>query len=52
VPEHANFERLKGYLQTDKKTIGGRLFFVLPTEIGKVQITDDVDEGLIDQVLR
>jgi len=52
VPEEAKTERLRAYLQTDKKTIGGRTFFVLPTKIGTVQITDDVDEELISQVLR
>ena len=38
-------------LKTDKKTIGGRPFFVLPTEIGKVIVTDDVADGLVDQVI-
>ncbi len=51
IPLDANRDRLKGYLLTDKKTIGGRPFFVLPTAIGRVEITSDVDDSLIDQVL-
>jgi 3-dehydroquinate synthase len=43
--------QIKGFLKTDKKTVAGRPFFVLPTEIGKVVITDAVSEELIDQVL-
>ncbi len=51
IPERSEPGRLKGYLQTDKKTVGGKVFFVLPTEIGKVKITDNVEEKMIDQVL-
>jgi 3-dehydroquinate synthase len=51
IPATANRDRLKGYLLTDKKTVAGRPFFVLPTAIGRVEITADVDEALIDQVL-
>lgn len=51
IPAVSNREKLKGYLLTDKKTVAGRPFFVLPTSIGTVEITADVDEALIDQVL-
>lgn len=51
IPATANRDKMKGYLLTDKKTVAGRPFFVLPTAIGHVKITDDVDEALIDQVL-
>jgi 3-dehydroquinate synthase len=36
-----------GLLQADKKTVDGRVHFVLPTKIGKVEIADDVPEALI-----
>ena len=36
-------ERLGG----DKKTIGGRVHFVLPTEIGAVKVVSDIDRSLI-----
>ncbi len=34
-------------LQADKKTQNGRVLFVLPTEIGKVEVTDDVPEKIV-----
>jgi 3-dehydroquinate synthase len=51
IPDGLDRKKIKGYLQTDKKTIGGRVFFVLPTRIGQVDITDQVDEADIDHVL-
>lgn len=51
IPADMDRQRIKGYLKTDKKTIGGRGFFVLPTRIGQVDITDQVDEEDIDAVL-
>ena len=51
IPNEYDRQRIKGYLKTDKKAVGGRPFFVLPTSIGRVTITDDVGESLIDQVI-
>ena len=34
-------------LQSDKKTRNGRVHFVLPTEIGKVEIVSDVPESVV-----
>ena len=51
IPPNLDRQRLKGYLKTDKKTVGGRVFFVLPTEIGKVVITDQVAEEEVEAVL-
>jgi 3-dehydroquinate synthase len=51
IPVEYDCRQIKDYLKTDKKTIGGRIFFVLPTEIGKVVVTDDVADGLVDQVI-
>lgn len=51
IPAGYDRRQIKAYLKTDKKTIGGRPFFVLPTEIGKVVVTDDVADGLVDQVV-
>ncbi|MGV1099862.1 3-dehydroquinate synthase [Thiovibrio sp. JS02] len=51
IPPEFSPVQVKSFLKTDKKTVGGRPFFVLPTEIGKVIITDDVAEELIDKVL-
>lgn len=51
IPAAADRKKLKSYLLTDKKTVAGRPFFVLPTTIGTVEITADVDEKLIDKIL-
>jgi 3-dehydroquinate synthase len=51
IPEAFDRATLCRYLLSDKKTIGGRVFFVLPEQIGKVCITDQVDQADIDAVL-
>ena len=35
----------------DKKTVDGRLRFVLPTRIGHVELVDDIDAALVRGVL-
>lgn len=52
IPQELDHSQIKQYLKTDKKAVSGKPFFVLPTSIGKVVITDDVSEELIDQVIR
>ncbi len=51
IPQEYDRDIIKQYLLADKKTIGGRVFFVLPTKIGKVIITDEVEPQLIVKVL-
>ncbi|MBM9615390.1 3-dehydroquinate synthase [Desulfobulbus rhabdoformis] len=51
IPKDYSAEALRGYLQTDKKTVGGRVFFVLPEGVGKVRITDAIAEVHLDAVL-
>ena len=51
IPQGLSRSNIKAYLKTDKKAVGGRPFFVLPEAIGKVIITDDVDETSIDNVI-
>jgi len=51
IPPGQDRATLRRYLNTDKKTRGGRVFFVLPERIGKVRITDQVEEADIDAVL-
>jgi 3-dehydroquinate synthase len=51
VPKALDRSRIKEYLLTDKKTVGGKVFYVLPTEIGKTVITDQVTEKQVDEVL-
>ncbi len=51
IPAELDRSRIKGYLKTDKKTVGGRVFYVLPETIGKVVITDQIKGKDIDAVL-
>jgi 3-dehydroquinate synthase len=51
IPPGYDRRRIKAYLKTDKKSVGGRPFFVLPTEIGRVIVTDQVAEDLLDRVI-
>ena len=51
IPQEYDRARIQEYLLTDKKTIGGKVFFVLPTKIGKVIITDEVEPELIEKAL-
>jgi 3-dehydroquinate synthase len=52
VPADLDRQQIKDYLKTDKKTVGGKVFFVLPRKIGAVEITYDVAKTLIDTVLK
>ncbi len=51
VPRNLDRARIKRYLLTDKKTVGGHVFYVLPSDIGKTVITDKVTEAQVDEVL-
>ncbi|MCG2748504.1 MAG: 3-dehydroquinate synthase [Desulfobulbaceae bacterium] len=51
IPRELDHNLMKSFLKTDKKAVSGKPFFVLPTRIGQVTITDDVAAELIDQVL-
>ena len=39
-------KRILKWLQSDKKTVGGVPHFILPTEIGKVEVVNTVPEAL------
>jgi len=52
IPEGMDRERIKAYIKTDKKSIAGSVFYVLPTTIGKVIITNELTEEQIDAVLQ
>ncbi|PLX51023.1 MAG: 3-dehydroquinate synthase [Desulfobulbaceae bacterium] len=51
VPADLDRQQMKEFLKTDKKSVAGKPFFILPLQIGKVVITDEVDEALIDAAL-
>ncbi len=52
IPPALDRAAIKRFLLADKKTIGGRVFFVLPESIGKVLITDQVSSSDVDTVLQ
>ena len=51
VPENLDRRRIRKYLLADKKVVAGSVFFVLPESIGKVFITDQVKESLVEDVI-
>ncbi|MCI5141273.1 MAG: 3-dehydroquinate synthase, partial [Candidatus Electrothrix sp. ATG1] len=51
IPVELDRQLMKKYLLHDKKTIAGRVFYVLPEGIGKVVITDQVSTHDVDTVL-
>jgi len=51
VPKELDRKAIKKYLSTDKKSVGGRIFYVLPTSIDRIIITDEISEQQVDNVL-
>ena len=51
IPAELDRYLIRKYLLHDKKTVGGRVFYVLPETIGKVLITDQVSKDDLDAVL-
>jgi 3-dehydroquinate synthase len=51
IPEDINVSEIIGAMEIDKKVKAGKLRFVLPESIGIVKIMEDVDRGLIKEVL-
>jgi 3-dehydroquinate synthase len=51
LPAGYEIDRIKGYLKTDKKSVGGRVFYVLPEQLGRVRISDAVSTAQIEAVL-
>ena len=52
LPLGLDIDQIIETLQTDKKVKAGIVRFILPTDIGKVTITDQVPESVIRQVLQ
>jgi 3-dehydroquinate synthase len=52
IPADLDRKRIKAYLRNDKKNVGGRVFYVLPEAVGRVKITDQVQEQAVDAVLQ
>ena len=52
IPEGMDLESIKAYIKTDKKSIAGSVFYVLPTTIGQVIITNELTAEQVDTVLQ
>lgn len=50
-PAAISIEDVIGRMKLDKKTVGGMLRFVLPTEMGHVELVEDVPEELVRETL-
>ncbi len=51
IPANMDREIIKKYLLTDKKTVSGKIVFILPQEIGKTTITDQVTHTQIERAI-
>ncbi|MCI5130872.1 MAG: 3-dehydroquinate synthase, partial [Candidatus Electrothrix sp. EH2] len=51
IPAELDRKVIKNYLLHDKKTVGRRVFYVLPEAVGKVMITDQVNEYDVDAAI-
>ncbi len=51
IPQEMDRTAIKAFIKTDKKSIGGSVFYVLPVTIGKVIISNEVTEEQLDDVL-
>jgi len=43
--------RVAARLKSDKKTVGGKIHFVLPVKIGEVKIVSGIDENLVGECI-
>ena len=51
IPKDLDRSRIKTYLLSDKKTVQGRVHYVLPTDLGKACVVADIDDRLVEEVL-
>ena len=47
-----NVDELIAVMRRDKKAVGGQLRFVLPRQLGAVELVDGVPESLVEELLR
>jgi 3-dehydroquinate synthase len=51
VPEGMPATDIMGRMKSDKKVVGSRIRFVLPREIGRVEVNGDVESDAVERVL-
>jgi len=52
LPQEINTSDIVEAIEVDKKVRNGKLRFILPESIGRVRIEEDVDRGMIKEILR
>lgn len=50
--EGATLEGIKRSMMSDKKTVNGKINFVLPVKIGEVTVKNDVPENVVDEAVK
>ena len=51
APKNMGLDDFVRHMRRDKKNIGGKLRFIVPTAIGQSEIRDDVTEEMLQQIL-
>lgn len=51
APDTMSCEDFVRHMRRDKKNIGGKLRFIVPTAIGKSEIRDDITQEILQQIL-
>ncbi|MBL4940755.1 MAG: 3-dehydroquinate synthase [Colwellia sp.] len=51
APKNMGFDDFIRHMRRDKKNIGGKLRFIVPTAIGKSEIRDDIIPEILQQIL-
>lgn len=51
APSDMNLASFVKHMSRDKKNIGGKLRFIVPTDIGRSEMRDDVTEDMLQQIL-
>jgi 3-dehydroquinate synthase len=51
APDTMTCEDFTRHMRRDKKNIGGKLRFIVPTAIGKSEIRDDITQEILQQIL-
>jgi 3-dehydroquinate synthase len=51
APENMGLDEFVRHMKRDKKNIGGKLRFIIPTSIGKSEIRDDITVEILQQIL-
>lgn len=51
APESMSCDDFVKHMKRDKKNIGGKLRFIIPTSIGKSEIRDDITQEILQQIL-